>query len=145
MIYALDTGYHEITICFREDGAALDKLYFTNTGNEPNGMGGDAFNCDEDGDDDDDDDDDIPDSIDKKHMPASLKIYPNPATSGVTIESLKPFKSLVILDASGQMVYEKSYVVSTNSDYLDVNMTKGVYLVQIIGGDYSEIEKLMVE
>jgi O-glycosyl hydrolase/beta-xylosidase len=145
VVYALDTGYHEITICFREDGAALDKLYFTNTGNEPSDMGGYAFNCNEDDEEDGNDDDDIVDSVDKQNQPASVKVYPNPATSGFTVESQKPFQWLLVLDGSGQVVYEKSYHVETNSDYISINMFKGVYLLQIIGDDYSEIEKLIVE
>ncbi|HKK80862.1 MAG TPA: T9SS type A sorting domain-containing protein, partial [Prolixibacteraceae bacterium] len=143
MVYALDTGYHQITICFREDGAALDKLYFTNTGNEPSGMGEDAMNCSDDN--DDDGDDDIIDSVDEQHLPASVKVYPNPITSSFTVESMKPFKRLIILDGRGQMVYEKSYRVDTNSEHIQVRMLKGVYLLKIIGDDYSEIEKLIVE
>ena len=45
MIYSLDTGYHQLTICYREDGAGLDKLYLTNTGMIPSGIGEAAENC----------------------------------------------------------------------------------------------------
>lgn len=36
---------HTITVAYREDGAKLDKLYITNGGDVPTGIGGTASNC----------------------------------------------------------------------------------------------------
>ncbi len=43
--YDLDTGYHTLYICFREDGAQLDKIFISNTGADPSGLGDPANNC----------------------------------------------------------------------------------------------------
>ncbi|MDN5205444.1 DUF1593 domain-containing protein, partial [Fulvivirgaceae bacterium BMA10] len=43
--YDLAFGAHYIDIAFREDGAQLDKLYLTNSGNIPTGTGMDGINC----------------------------------------------------------------------------------------------------
>ncbi|MBL3657191.1 extracellular catalytic domain type 1 short-chain-length polyhydroxyalkanoate depolymerase [Fulvivirga sediminis] len=43
--YNLSSGNHTLTIGYREDGALLDKLYITNTGQTPNGAGSGATNC----------------------------------------------------------------------------------------------------
>ncbi len=42
VIYQLEPGEHTLTICFREDGADLDKLFLANNGSVPSGLGGDA-------------------------------------------------------------------------------------------------------
>nr|HPR31636.1 glycoside hydrolase family 30 beta sandwich domain-containing protein [Prolixibacteraceae bacterium] len=39
MVYALDSGMHTLSLCYREDGASIDKFYLTNTGATPSGMG----------------------------------------------------------------------------------------------------------
>ena len=43
--WLLDVGSHTLNICMREDGALLDKIYITNTGNEPEGIGEIDPNC----------------------------------------------------------------------------------------------------
>lgn len=43
--YNLNAGTHTFTVAYREDGALLDKLYITNTGNAPTGEGSAASNC----------------------------------------------------------------------------------------------------
>ena len=45
MNYSLNSGSHTLTIAPREDGAELDKLYVTNSGQTPSGSGSDASNC----------------------------------------------------------------------------------------------------
>src|SRR5690606_22101886 len=43
--YNLSTGSHTVTVAYREDGAQLDKLYLTNSGESPSGSGASATNC----------------------------------------------------------------------------------------------------
>ena len=43
--YDLDTGYHILSIRFREDDALLDKIFISNTGATPAGLGDPASNC----------------------------------------------------------------------------------------------------
>ncbi len=43
--YNLSSGNHTLTVAYREDGAQLDKIYITNTGNTPSGTGSAAINC----------------------------------------------------------------------------------------------------
>lgn len=45
MVYNLSAGDHTLLICYREDGALLDKLLISNTGITPLGLGGDAEGC----------------------------------------------------------------------------------------------------
>ncbi len=45
--YTLSAGTHTLAIAYREDGAQLDKLYITNQGDTPTGLGGSADNCNE--------------------------------------------------------------------------------------------------
>jgi hypothetical protein len=44
--YTLSTGFHSLSVAFREDGAKLDKLYLTKTSASPVRQGNDAVNCD---------------------------------------------------------------------------------------------------
>ena len=43
--YTLTEGDHVLTFSYREDGAEMDKIYITNTGTVPTGLGGDASGC----------------------------------------------------------------------------------------------------
>ena len=43
--FSLSAGDHTLTLAYREDGTELDKLYITNTGTIPTGIGGDALSC----------------------------------------------------------------------------------------------------
>ncbi|MCI0550380.1 MAG: T9SS type A sorting domain-containing protein [Anaerolineae bacterium] len=43
--FNLSSGNHTLTVTYREDGAQLDKVYITNTGNTPSGTGSAATNC----------------------------------------------------------------------------------------------------
>ena len=43
--YPLSAGEHVFTIAYREDGTEMDKIYITNTGTIPTGLGGDAETC----------------------------------------------------------------------------------------------------
>ena len=43
--FSLSSGSHTLTFAYREDGAELDKLNITNSGNTPSGQGSAATNC----------------------------------------------------------------------------------------------------
>ena len=43
--FSLSSGSHTLTIAYREDGTQLDKIFITNAGTTPSGMGSAATNC----------------------------------------------------------------------------------------------------
>jgi glucuronoarabinoxylan endo-1,4-beta-xylanase len=132
MAYALDTGYHALTVCFREDGAAIDKFYITNTGKSPSGKGEDATNCD----------------TNTSNILAGnetiVKVYPNPVKTTLTVESSNPFQALVIYDAYGRKILEKKYPRMRRVE-IPVSLTKGMYILCILFDDQSFVTKFMTD
>lgn len=127
--YALDTGWHTLSVCFREDGASIDKLLIANTGIIPDGMGADATNCTP----DDDDDDDDQNSIFETEHSNAVKIYPNPAHSAVSVISKIAFNQLTVFDNIGRKILVKNYQNDINSDELNLNIPEGIYTIQLQG------------
>lgn len=72
-----------------------------------------------------------------------LGIYPNPAHSIVTITSDKA-DQLIIIDALGRVVVSMLNPQATETFDLN-NFEAGMYLVQIIKGESTQTEKLIVE
>jgi hypothetical protein len=68
---------------------------------------------------------------------SSLKIYPNPASSILYINSSKPVKSVVVYTLTGGQVLRKDYAQSAAGVVsLPVsNLITGIYLVQVIAQD----------
>ncbi len=133
MNYALDPGGHTLTVCFREDGAAIDKFYLTNTGQEPTGKGSDASNCN------------ASSSSDTDNSSGLIKTYPNPAKHDLFVESQKPFKILLIYNAQGKVVWQKTYSVFKYADNVPLNFENGIYLLQISDGKNSSVKKFIIE
>ncbi|WP_127130646.1 T9SS type A sorting domain-containing protein [Pseudoflavitalea rhizosphaerae] len=68
---------------------------------------------------------------------SSLKIYPNPASSILYINSSKPVKSVVVYTLTGSQVLRKDYAQSA-AGVLSLpvsNLVTGIYLVQVIAQD----------
>lgn len=78
------------------------------------------------------------------HAGINLKVYPNPATSQLNIETDKPFNSLAIFNIHGQKVLEKKSGYPETSVSLPLNLTKGVFLIQINIGDQTLVTKFIV-
>jgi hypothetical protein len=134
MIYNLDTGYHKLTICYREDGAGLDKLYLTNTGMIPSGIGETAENC-------------IISTIEEQHYPVlkGVKIYPNPLRSAAQISSDFPFNSLVISNSDGRIRVHKKYPFPVQTAYILLDLEPGIYALKLNKGEKTGVTRFMVE
>ena len=69
-----------------------------------------------------------------------FKVYPNPATSLVSVSSLLPIDRLQLYNTLGQLVIE---TFGTSS--MDItSMKKGVYILKIISGNLVINEKLLI-
>ncbi|MBN2806827.1 MAG: T9SS type A sorting domain-containing protein [Prolixibacteraceae bacterium] len=134
VIYPLDTGWHTLSLCFREDGAAIDKFYLTNTGNQPDGLGADASNCAEE-----------PNRVDQLDNNAEVLIYPNPVKTGFRLESSFAFSTIRVFDQSGRKVLERSYPETSTADDLQFNEKQGIYLIQLLGNKQMAVKKFRVE
>ncbi|MBN2613298.1 MAG: T9SS type A sorting domain-containing protein [Bacteroidales bacterium] len=134
MAYVLDTGYHTLTVCFREDGAGIDKFYLTNTGQVPGAMGEEAFNC-------------VTGTGNNSDITMNnkiLDIFPNPVRSNFRVESNEPFNQLLIYDINGHKVMEKSYSTATLSDNIHLTIENGIYMLQVFNEKKSFIAKFIV-
>ncbi len=135
MTYYLDTGVHTLTLCFREDGTAIDKFYLTNTGAKPSGPGDEASNCDT-----------TANHIgDNQLTDRTISLFPNPVRSGFRIESSEPFCSLVIYDLKGNTIFRRTYRVAVYGDEIHLNAEAGMYLLKIIDEHRPVITKFIVE
>jgi O-glycosyl hydrolase len=122
----LTAGSHTLTICHREDGALLDKLYITKTGGTPSGAGDDASNCEPTG------------EIKIGHTEHQVSLYPNPASETLFIElegASGPVDELFIYNSLGTQV---AVMKPENGKYLlDVSgLPKGVYFLRILTGNH---------
>lgn len=136
ILYALESGDHTLTISYREDGAAIDKFYITNTGKTPIGIGEGAENCEP-----------ITGiAPDVTVADKGITIFPNPAKSMVNIESVRPFNRLYLYNLSGAQVRERAFSSGTTAAELSLgHLPKGIYLLRVEGEKKSEMIKLMVE
>lgn len=74
---------------------------------------------------------------------AAIKFYPNPTTGVVAISS--PFSAeMTINDLSGKTVYN-SKIESGDSSINLSNLSKGIYVIQFEGENYSKTEKLIIK
>ncbi|MBN1925001.1 MAG: T9SS type A sorting domain-containing protein, partial [Prolixibacteraceae bacterium] len=133
MVYALDSGYHTLSVCFREDGAAIDKFYITNNGTVPAGMGEDAENCD------------INNSVDGQFFEGGVYIYPNPVGTSLGIEGHSPFRSIEIFDSRGCLVMTKEYENAVFNDIIQVNLVQGIYIIKFYGDSFVSAKRFMVK
>lgn len=137
MVYDLDTGYHALTICYREDGTFLDKLLLTNTGAVPTGLGNTAINCD------------ITSTRDQNVISYSefspVLVYPNPAKDEIQVSWSEKFNSLVIFSMDGRIMFEKRYYVLLQDTNLNLNLEQGIYFILLGNEKTSGIAKLVIE
>lgn len=77
----------------------------------------------------------------------NVKLYPNPASSNVTIEipSLNNEKySVVIMDAMGRVVFEEKSIADNKKVIETSFLNNGLYFVKIYNGNDSRVEKLLI-
>ena len=73
-----------------------------------------------------------------------FSIFPNPATSTVSIKSDVTIEIINILDITGSLIFSKPY--SSNSVVVDVSQfAKGVYAIQLISKKNSSVQSLIIE
>ena len=73
-------------------------------------------------------------SVVKKFAAGSIKMYPNPSSGLVNIQSAENMKSVKVYTMGGQLVREVNMndMMKTNAVTLDLNVVAGLYRVQII-------------
>jgi O-glycosyl hydrolase len=124
--YQLTQGSHTLIICYREDGAGLDKLYLTNTGNIPSGSGDNALNCMSDG---------VNESVNDTEQ--KIILLPNPAKESLTIE-LKgisgPENELYLYNSNGMLM--NSIKLENKIKILDISgLPEGLYFIKMSTGN----------
>lgn len=76
--------------------------------------------------------------IDKMSKTSNIKVYPNPTSGNVSILTSNSKGTIRLLDFSGRII--KTVVLRSNQTELNVNGTRGIYFIQIIG-ENSEVQK----
>jgi O-glycosyl hydrolase len=137
MAYQLDTGYHALSICFREDGALLDKLLLTNMGTVPVNIGGTATNCPDDT------------ALRIGEIPVrtvkAIKVFPNPAQSEINISWDEAFTYLEIISITGENVIQKCYNLPIKKTIVQMDLNPGLYILRLSNNSHYGLHKLIIE
>ena len=82
-----------------------------------------------------------PNSNENEIADSRVSIFPNPATSIVTIQTEENYNTVAVYDQSGRMVLQRK---ANTSGTLDISqLSSGVYLLKLEGDDKSYISKLI--
>lgn len=74
----------------------------------------------------------------------SIQMFPNPAQNQIRLQTIKPLKSVKILNANGAIVFENK--TNTKDLNLDVShLSSGLYYVQMNFGSSIAIRKLIIQ
>jgi glucuronoarabinoxylan endo-1,4-beta-xylanase len=137
--YYLTAGSHTLTFAYREDGTQLDKIYVTNTGTVPTGLGDNDSTC----------------IIDKmkptENFGNNFNIYPNPLKNSAVIEFylVKPeHVNLSIISLTGSTAFTLydgigkagKNVLTFNGKYF----IHGVFLCRLSTSDLSHTKQFMI-
>ncbi|MBN1951717.1 MAG: hypothetical protein JW801_10975 [Bacteroidales bacterium] len=128
--WQLDTGWHKLSVCYREDGTLLDKLYISNTGSTPEGPGVEDTTCPA-----DTTEDALPAY---RHSLADLLIYPNPTRDRVQVSWEEGFSGLSIASTDGRILQREEYPTEIHSVSLDLDLQPGLYHI-ILHNKYNRI------
>jgi hypothetical protein len=82
-------------------------------------------------------------SLEQQHL-NDLNIYPNPASSSISIEGLTKEVSVFMYDMNGKLVRTSSMSPVNNLLSLPA-LSKGYYQVIIRDGNYFKLEKLLIQ
>ncbi len=82
-------------------------------------------------------------NIDNPKLGNTFNLYPNPATSQVTIKSTQDKYSVTIYDMLGRKIQNSKEQLSSEIDL--TNLTKGLYFFKIETANYSEIHKVLIK
>ena len=76
----------------------------------------------------------------------SLKVYPNPASTEITIESTgMNFNRIEVLDARGTVVLDKLTDSHSKLVKLPVSLADGLYFIKVSDGEKSTMEKIIIQ
>lgn len=74
-----------------------------------------------------------------------IKLYPNPSTGLITLESENPVQRLAVFDALGKLVYQEN-AQSQTQVHIDLgHLPKGLYLVQVEGDGFMGSRKVVLD
>ncbi|MBN1116141.1 MAG: T9SS type A sorting domain-containing protein [Bacteroidales bacterium] len=134
--FYLTAGTHTLSICFREDGALLDKILIANSGVPPTGMGGDAETCLE---------DNGESSVELTNTESSVMVFPNPASESVNVISEREFNYLALYGIDGKVLIQKAYPYPVSEEQLNLSLESGIYYIKVDHENESSIFKLMIK
>lgn len=135
--YTLDTGHHQLSVCYRENGCALDKFYLTNTGSTPDGIGEKDTTCME--------EDTTTIGLINKNEIANIHVFPNPSHSGITINWEETFDAYEILNITGECLIHGKTEIPVRELNLSVNLRPGIYILRVNNKLNSGIRKIIIE
>lgn len=140
LLYTLTEGVHTLSICLRENGAALDKLCITNSGSAPAGFGDDAEN--------------LPTGLNHGVNAQGMSLeqnYPNPSTGSTNIAFTLPQSthvSLTLYNAQGAEVAvlaDRTYAAGKHSVLCNTSgLAGGVYFYCIRTNRFTLTKKMTV-
>lgn len=74
--------------------------------------------------------------------PDEVYVFPNPATSTVSIVNAHTFESLQVYGVNGQLITQKA--ITSSEEKIDISELKeGVYFIHLINGDSKSIHKFV--
>ncbi len=87
-------------------------------------------------------------SVDITKLEDLIKLYPNPTSGMVTLEIIKPFQSVIlveIINTQGQKIYSVELKTQEIHESVDLSrFPKGIYLVRVISKDWIRSGKLII-
>ncbi|MFO7657833.1 MAG: PKD domain-containing protein [Bacteroidales bacterium] len=133
MVYNLDSGMHTLLVCYREDGAGLDKLLLSNTGTVPSGIGETATNCQQ------------TNVYEVDNGSTSLVVWPNPVKTEITVRWGDEIQTVVVIDITGRILIQEEYNTPSHSVQIPVSLNPGIYVVKVCNNKKSDLIMIMVE
>ncbi len=77
---------------------------------------------------------------------SNIKVYPNPASSIVSVSAASIIKSIRVADNAGRLIYEKAEVNTTQTNMDVLNMAPGLYTLSVIAdGGIKNIRLVIVK
>jgi hypothetical protein len=142
--YNLVAGTHTLTIGYREDSALLDKLYLTNTGTVPSGLGGVAGNCIVEA----TENDILPDNISGTYLSVN---YPNPFSERTLVElgmAMAGHVTLELLDVTGRKIRTLLNDVLQPGEHEVIlegsQLESGIYFLRLQTGDFNRTRRILI-
>lgn len=72
-----------------------------------------------------------------------VKVYPNPTSKGVYLSGINNPASVEVFTVDGRKVYTEN--ISRGNSYLNINVSPGMYLLNIVSEELTIVKKIIVE